>query len=68
MGFKTWTEAARIAIDRKLWKDTIKSPVLQVERGTKRESSFIYMMRESRRMNSVRVINSVLLSASVKYR
>ena len=37
MGFKTWTEAARIAIDRKRWKDTIKSPKLQVKRGTKRE-------------------------------
>ena len=31
MGFKTWAEAARIAIDRKRWKDTIKSPMLQVE-------------------------------------
>ena len=31
MGLKTWTEAARIAIDRKRWKDTIKSPILQVE-------------------------------------
>ena len=31
MGFKTWTGAARIAIDRKRWKDTIKSPILQVE-------------------------------------
>ena len=31
MGFKTWTEAARIAIDRKRWKETIKSPILQVE-------------------------------------
>ena len=39
MGFKTWTEAARTAIDRKTWKDTVKSPILQVERGTKRESS-----------------------------
>ena len=31
MGFKTWTEAARIAIDRRRWKDKIKSPILQVE-------------------------------------
>ena len=31
MGFKTWAEAARIAIDKKRWKDTIKSPILQVE-------------------------------------
>ena len=31
MGFKTWAEAARVAIDRKRWKDTIKSPILQVE-------------------------------------
>ena len=31
MGFKTWTEAARIAIDRKRWKNTIESPRLQVE-------------------------------------
>ena len=31
MGFKTWTEAARTAIDRKRWKDTVKSPILQVE-------------------------------------
>ena len=39
MGFKTWTEAARIAVDRKRWKDTIKSPILQVEWGIKRESA-----------------------------
>ena len=25
MGFKTWTEAARIAIGRKRWKDTVKA-------------------------------------------
>ena len=31
MGFKTWTEAARTAIDRKRWKDTVKSPILQAE-------------------------------------
>ena len=29
--FKTWTEAARTAIDRKRWKDTVKSPILQAE-------------------------------------
>ena len=27
MGFKTWTEVARIAVDRKRCKDTIKSPI-----------------------------------------
>ena len=31
MGFKTWTEAARIAVDRKRWKYTIKGLILQVE-------------------------------------
>ena len=31
MGFRTWTEAARTAIDRKRWKDTVKSPILQAE-------------------------------------
>ena len=31
MGFKTWTKAARTAIDRKRWKDTLKSPILQAE-------------------------------------
>ena len=31
IGFKTWIEAARTAIDRKRWKDTVKSPILQVE-------------------------------------
>ena len=31
MGFKTWAEAAKVAIDRKRWKGTIKSPILQVE-------------------------------------
>ena len=31
MGFKTWTEAARTAIDRKRWKGTVKSPILQAE-------------------------------------
>ena len=30
MGFKTWTEAVRTAIDRKRWKDTV-SPILQAE-------------------------------------
>ena len=28
MGFKTWAVAERIAIDRKRWKDTTKSPIL----------------------------------------
>ena len=36
MEFKTWTEAARTAIDRKRWKETVKSPILQAEWGTKR--------------------------------
>ena len=31
MGFRTWSEAERIAIDRKRCQDTIKSPILQVE-------------------------------------
>ena len=31
MEFKTWTEAARTAIDRKRWKDTVKSPILQAK-------------------------------------
>ena len=31
MGFKMWTEAARTAIDRKRWKDTVKSPILQLQ-------------------------------------
>ena len=37
MGFKTWTEAARTAIDRRRWKDTVKSSILLAERGNKRD-------------------------------
>ena len=30
MGFRTWTKAERIAIDRKRWKDAINGPIFQV--------------------------------------